>query len=78
MIKVNVEKAKDIAHAARRQKRDVDFQPIDGGAMYASLNQEGQEQREVVKAADDQLQADIDAAVDAEELLTLVKDKSLL
>jgi hypothetical protein len=72
VIKVNLEKAKTIAHEIRRRVRSDEFLPVDGDSAYTSLNETGQALREDIKAKDDAAQIAIDAAADSEELKTIL------
>jgi len=64
MIKLDTKKAKDILTNIRRAKRDQAYMPIDGGSVYAVLNESGEEVRQAIKAQDDALQAEIEAIED--------------
>lgn len=64
MIKLDTKKAKDILTNIRRVKRDQAYMPIDGGSVYAVLNEHGESVRLAVKAQDDALQAEIEAIED--------------
>jgi hypothetical protein len=64
MIKLDTKKAKEILTKIRRAKRDQAYIPIDGGSIYAVLNELGDSVRKAVKAQDDALQAEIEAIED--------------
>ena len=64
MIKLDTKKAKEILTKIRRTKRDQAYLPVDGGSLYAVLNEHGESVRQAVKAQDDALQAEIEAIED--------------
>jgi len=64
MIKLDTKKAKEILTNIRRAKRGQAYMPIDGGSVYAVLNESGEEVRQAIKAQDDALQAEIEAIED--------------
>ncbi len=77
-IKVNMAKAKVIAHTARRAKRDVAYVPIDGGSMHAQLSPAGEALRQATKVSDDQVQIDIDNCTDDVALKAVMVAKGLI
>ncbi len=77
MININLPKAKTISHELRRRKRNAGYSPIDGGSMYAQLSVAGETQRQTIKLADDQMQLDIDAAIDEVVLKQIMIDCGL-
>ena len=70
---INLDKAKTIAHDKRRAVRNEKFKPLDIEATVPSLAEQAEAQREVIRATDSELQVSIDAALDADELVTVVK-----
>ena len=72
MITVNIEKARNIAHPLRREKRDALYIPIDRGSPHAVLNAEGESLRAAVKAEDDAIQIEIEGAKTVEDLTAVM------
>lgn len=68
MIKVNVEKAKEIAHTARRAKRTEEFKPFDVLATVPGMVEEAEKERQAIRTADAEVQLAIDAASTPEEI----------
>lgn len=69
MIKINLDKAKElVAHPKRRELRSEKFKPVDGDSAYSALSKEGEAIRSMIKAEDDKLQLDIDNAKSEQEL----------
>jgi len=68
MITVNIGKAKDIAHDARRAARSVEFAPLDIKATIPSEAIAAEEARAVVRSKYDDMQAAIDAATTADAI----------
>jgi len=71
-ITVDVEKAKGIAHTMRRDKRAAEFAPLDIEVTIPDRAKAAEEKRQVIRAKDDKLQADIDAAKDVGALKRMV------
>jgi len=74
MIKVNVEKAKQIAHDKRRAVRSEKYAPLDIEATIPTMADEAEAKRAVIRTADAQLQVKIDDAVDADELKAVLSE----
>jgi len=72
MIKVDITKAKDIAHAKRRAVRATEFAPLDIKATIPAEATEAEAQRQAVRDKYAVIQNDIDAAVDVDALKTIV------
>jgi len=72
-ITVDVEKARGIAHKARRAKRDAEFAPLDINATIPDRAKVAEEKRKLVRAKDDKMQTDIDAAKDVGEMKRLLE-----
>ena len=70
---VNLNKAKTIAHDKRRAVRTEKFKPLDIEATVPSLAEQAEAQRAVIREEDTKMQVSIDAAVDVDELVTVVK-----
>ena len=78
-IDIDLEKAKLLkAHPARRKLRSENFKPVDGDTPYAALSPDGEALRKSIKNKDDQLQIDIDSAVDEKELRDVMINGGLL
>lgn len=79
MIKVNIEKAKEIAHEVRRQDRADKLAPLDIQATIPSMATEAEAARAAIRATNASVQAEIDAVtgdnveVDGEEVKAIVE-----
>lgn len=78
MIKVNVEKAKEICHEVRRAKRSEEFAPLDVQATIPSMATEAEAQRQVIRDKYASIQAEIDSATDADVLKQVLVNNSLI
>ena len=67
-IVINIVKAKDIAHAARRAARSVEFAPLDIKATIPSEAVAAEEARSVVRTKYDDMQTAINAATTADAI----------
>lgn len=73
MIKVDINKAKDIAHNIRRQQRSKEFGPLDDLIAKQIPGWEGAEvKRQVIRDKYAALQDDIDAAGDISALNSIL------
>ena len=72
-MRINLTKAKTIAHDKRRAVRNEKFKPLDIEATVPSLAEQAEAQREVIREEDAQVQVSIDSALDADELVAVVK-----
>lgn len=77
-LTTDLDKAKEIAHDARRVKRDNAYSSVDGGAMNAVLNDAGEAERAAIKTQDDALQVATDEAAEESELKALMVDNGLI
>jgi hypothetical protein len=68
MIAVNIDKAKNIAHAIRRSKRAEEFAPLDLKATIPFEMEEAEKERQVVREKYAAMQTTIDNALTVEEL----------
>jgi len=68
MIVINIGKAKDIAHDARRAARSAEFAPLDIKATIPSEAVAAEEARAVVRTKYDDMQTAINAATTADEI----------
>ena len=68
MIIVNLDKAKNIAHDIRRQKRSEEFAPLDVQATIPSEAVAAEEARQVVRDKYAAIQQEIDAANTPDEI----------
>ncbi len=68
MIKVDLQKAKALAHDVRRAKRNEKFAPLDIKATIPGEAVEAENQRQVIRETDQAAQLLIDDAVDVDEL----------
>lgn len=72
MININMTKAKDIAHTARRAARAEAFAPLDIKATIPTEAADAETARQVIRDADAALQVQMDAAATADELKALM------
>ena len=68
MIKINLDKAKDITHEARRAKRAEEFAPLDVKATIPSEATAAEEARQAVRDKYAAIQTSIDTAPSVDEL----------
>lgn len=61
-VTVNIDKARVIAHAQRREARDAEFAPLDVQATIPSMAAEAEAKRQAIRDKHADIQADIDAA----------------
>ena len=73
MIKVNLEKAKEIANEKRRAVRAEKFAPLDIQATIPAMATEAEAQRQVIRDEDAVIQAKIDTVASADELVEVIK-----
>jgi len=71
-ITVDVAKAKGLAHKMRRDRRAAEFAPLDIEATIPDRAVAAEEKRQLVRANDDKLQTEIDAAKDVDDLKRLL------
>lgn len=74
MIKINLDKAKNITHEARRAKRAEEFAPIDVKATIPSEAVAAEEARQVVRDKYAAIQTSIDTVATVDELKTIFKE----
>lgn len=75
-IYINIDKAKTITHEIRRAKRAEEFAPHDEVIMKQIPGNDytaAEAARAEIRAKYETIQTDIDSAVDADTLLTIVK-----
>ncbi len=68
MIVVNIDKAKQIAHEMRRDKRAQEFAPLDVKATIPSEAVEAESARQVIREKYAVIQQNIDAAESPEQI----------
>ena len=73
MIKINLDKAKAIAHDKRRAARSAEFAPLDIKATIPSEAQAAEAARQQVRDKYAEIQNNINAAVDVTELKQIVE-----
>lgn len=71
-VKVNMNKAKEIAHTKRRADREEAFKPLDVQATIPSQATAAEQARQAIRDADAQKQIDIDNATTPDELKTIM------
>lgn len=74
MIKINLNKAKDICHAKRRDVRAKEFAPLDIEATIPSMAEQAEQKRQEIRVKYAKIQADIDSAKDADTLKTIYSE----
>lgn len=75
MIKVNIDKAKDIAHDKRRAARAAEFAPYDDiivKRIPGTAEAEAEAARVAIRAKYATIQTQIDASTDVETLVSIV------
>ena len=70
MITINLDKAKDIAHNIRREKRAEEFAPLDIQATIPSQASAAESARQVVRDKYAAMQTQINSASTPEEIKT--------
>jgi hypothetical protein len=70
-MKLNMTKAKEMAHQRRRAARSQEFSPLDIKATIPSESAMAEAERVKIRAKYDKMQKDIDAAKDVAELSAL-------
>jgi hypothetical protein len=73
IIKINLEKAKSIAHEIRRAKRAEEFAPLDIKATIPSESDSAEAARQVIRKKYSDMQAEIDAAQSADQIKQAAK-----
>jgi hypothetical protein len=73
MISINIDKAKAIAHDARRTARSAEFAPLDVKATIPSEAAAAEAARQAVREKYAAVQSQIDAAPGVAELKTIVE-----
>ncbi len=68
MIKVNMTKAKEIAHDMRRAARAAEFAPLDAKATIPAYTAEAEAEREVIREKYETMQTEIDESTTEDEL----------
>lgn len=73
MIRLNLDKTKNIAHDVRRQMRDDEFAPFDKiVSLQLAGKEEAEAQRVMIREKYAVLQANIDKATTLDEIKTLL------
>jgi len=72
MITINVTKAKNIAHDARRTARSAEFAPLDIKATIPSEAIEAEAARALIRTKYDEMQTEIDATTTITELTSSI------
>lgn len=73
MIRINIDKAKGIAHDVRRAKRAQEFAPLDVKATIPSEAAAAEAARQAVRARYAEMQEQIDAAQSPDELKAIIQ-----
>lgn len=74
MIRINLDKAKAIAHDKRRAVRAAEFAPLDIEATIPAKAAAAEAKRQAIRDADAVLQTQIDAALTVDALKALLDD----
>jgi hypothetical protein len=77
MIKVDVNKAKDITHEKRRAKRSEEFAPLDVQATIPTKAVEAEAARQAIRDKYDAMQVEIDSATSADKLKEVIEREAL-
>lgn len=73
MIRINIDKAKNIAHDVRRAKRAEEFAPLDVKATIPTEAAAAEAARQEVRARYAEMQQQIEAAQSAEQLKAIIQ-----
>ena len=68
MIKIDLNKAKEIVHSKRREKRNDEFAPLDIEATIPAKAAQAEASRQAIRDKYSEIQIAIDSAVDVETL----------
>lgn len=68
MIKINIDKAKQIGHDMRRAKRAEEFAPLDIQATIPAKAEEAETARQIIRDKYAAIQSQIDAAETSDEI----------
>jgi hypothetical protein len=71
-MQINLDKAKAVAHERRRAARDQEFSPLDREVTIPSKANEAEAKRQAVRDKYAEMQDQIDAATNVQELAGLV------
>jgi hypothetical protein len=74
VIRINLDKAKAIAHDKRRAVRAAEFAPLDIEATIPAKAAAAEAKRQAIRDADAVLQTQIDAALTVDALKALLDD----
>ena len=74
MIVINLDKAKNIAHDIRRNKRAEEFAPLDVKATIPSEATAAEAARQVIREKYAQVQADINSATTPDEIKAVLEN----
>lgn len=77
MIKINVEKAKEITHEKRRAARSAEFAPLDVKATIPSEAAAAEAARQAIRDKYAAIQTEIDAAATPVELKAIIDAEGL-
>ena len=73
MIVININKAKDITHEARRAARSAEFAPLDIKASIPSEAVAAEEARAVIRTKYAEMQTAVDGATEVVSLKTIME-----
>lgn len=72
MIKIDIGKAKEIAHETRRNARSEEFKPLDAQVTIPMYAEQAEAERQVIRDKYAVIQTQIDGATTAEELKVII------
>lgn len=72
MIRINLTKAKAIAHDVRRAKRAAEFAPLDIQATIPAMATQAEAARQAIRDKYAEMQTEIDAAATPDELKSII------
>jgi hypothetical protein len=72
MIRINLAKAKEIAHGVRRAKRAAEFAPLDIQATIPAMATQAEAARQAIRDKYAEMQTEIDAAATPDELKSII------
>lgn len=77
MIKINVDKAKEITHEKRRAARAAEFAPLDVKATIPAEAAAAEAERQAIRDKYAAIQSEVDAAATPEELKAIIDAEGL-
>lgn len=77
MIKINIDKAKEITHDKRRAARSAEFAPLDVKATIPAEAAAAEAERQAIRDKYAAIQSEVDAAATPDELKAIIDAEGL-